>query len=185
GRSVTGSRPAPFVVSVLIISAPVSLFAALVCPYLWVHVHKAAVIVFAYLAALTYTSMMMSSFTDPGIIPRNLDAITAPDNYVVAAPGQRPSNDPYLAYPPMTKMVTVNNTQVRLKYCETCRIYRPPRSSHCRFCDNCVENEDHHCIWLNNCIGRRNYRYFYSMVGGLFGYHTILISRNITTHEVL
>ncbi|KAJ2725895.1 Eukaryotic peptide chain release factor GTP-binding subunit [Coemansia sp. Benny D115] len=330
GLTVTGSRPAPFLLAIAMIAAPVVVFAVLVCPYLWTELHKAAVIVFAYLTALTFASMMMSSFTDPGIIPRNLDAITPPDNYVVpvrnaagsqlpqtetvmspgqesfgipdgdtqgrtfagrssssnrkshgadkrpplqyhyklpppwvhvGAPGRhggptsvydplptsgnRGSGDAYRMYPPMTKLVTINNTQVRLKYCETCRIYRPPRASHCRLCDNCVENEDHHCIWLNNCIGRRNYRYFYSflfsttalglyiiafslvrlilplhrpegsslehhesfaasirhhpvvlaliiyvfinlsMVGGLFAYHTILISRNITTHEVL
>lgn len=142
----------------------------------------------------------------------------------------------------MSKVVKVKDVEVKVKYCDTCKIFRPPRASHCRICDNCVENEDHHCIWLNNCIGRRNYRHFYcfllainalalyifvfslvrlilpihrheeagvntfgdsvrrhplvlaliiyvvlnlGMVGGLFIYHTILISRNMTTHEVL
>jgi hypothetical protein len=59
------------------------------------------------------------------------------------------------------RIVNVNGVDVKLKYCETCEIYRVPRSSHCRQCDNCVENEDHHCVWLNNCVGRRNYRYFF------------------------
>ncbi|KAH8921450.1 zf-DHHC-domain-containing protein, partial [Atractiella rhizophila] len=44
--------------------------------------------------------------------------------------------------------------------CETCETYRPPRCSHCRLCDNCVEHTDHHCTFLNNCIGRRNYTPF-------------------------
>ncbi|GAA5947900.1 hypothetical protein JCM10213_007643, partial [Rhodosporidiobolus nylandii] len=50
------------------------------------------------------------------------------------------------------------------KWCETCRIYRPPRTSHCRLCDNCVEGTDHHCAFLNNCIGRLNYLPFLSFL---------------------
>lgn len=46
------------------------------------------------------------------------------------------------------------------KFCQTCRIYRPPRASHCSTCNNCVEVFDHHCPFVNNCIGKRNYRFF-------------------------
>jgi palmitoyltransferase ZDHHC9/14/18 len=53
---------------------------------------------------------------------------------------------------------------VRVKYCLTCKTYRPPRSSHCRMCDNCVDDCDHHCQWVNNCVGRRNYTFFFSFL---------------------
>ncbi|KAJ1735695.1 Eukaryotic peptide chain release factor GTP-binding subunit [Coemansia biformis] len=338
GRLMTGNRPAPFLMALAMVIAPVVVFAIFVCPYMWTEIHLVTVLVFIYLAAQSFASMLMTSFTDPGVIPRNLDAMAPPDSYTVdvnaehdaAAPLMRPppqaagrgdsrasssssslgpeahgraeaeaallapgphgilrrskrpplqyysklpppwvqigmpgdedgplsvydpqaprarnsATTPYLMYPPSTKVVKINGAMVRLKYCNTCRIYRPPRASHCRFCDNCVENSDHHCVWLNACVGRRNYRYFYafllvltllalyimafclvrlilplhrpenaseyrrtfgesvrhhpvvlalliyvflttSMVSGLFVYHTVLISRNMTTHEVL
>lgn len=55
--------------------------------------------------------------------------------------------------------------EIPLKWCNTCRFLRPPRTHHCRICDICVVRFDHHCVWLNTCIGANNLRWFLAFVG--------------------
>ena len=35
------------------------------------------------------------------------------------------------------KTVTVHGQKVKLKWCATCNIWRPPRATHCGLCNNC------------------------------------------------
>lgn len=94
-------------------------------------------------AAIALWACWLAATTDPGIIPRS----TAPP-----PPARR------------DRTLTVRGRTILVKFCETCRIWRPPRASHCGTCNNCVQRFDHHCPWLGNDIGVRNYRSYFTFV---------------------
>lgn len=105
--------------------------------------------------------LLRTSFTDPGIIPRATDRQSKQIEAQMSEEEQRNSNHTGYRPPPRFSETEINGILVKQKFCFTCKIFRPPRASHCSICDNCVDRFDHHCPWVGNCIGRRNYRYFY------------------------
>ncbi|XP_027366343.1 protein S-acyltransferase 8-like isoform X2 [Abrus precatorius] len=164
GRLIFGPDARSLFVTLLLIIVPVIIFCAFVARHLR-HQFSSYNSGYAILAvAILFTInvlvlLFLTSSRDPGIIPRNLHPPEEEfryDSSVSADAGGAGRQTPSLQFP-RTKEVMVNGLNVKVKYCETCMLYRPPRCSHCSICNNCVERFDHHCPW-------RNYRYFFMFV---------------------
>lgn len=95
---------------------------------------------------------MRAASTDPGIVPGRTWEIKnsgLPDKYNNISKSQKVS---------FAQVLQPNSPMLfQFKFCETCFIFRPPRTSHCNICNNCVLKFDHHCVWLGTCVGKRNY----------------------------
>ncbi|KAE9586327.1 putative protein S-acyltransferase [Lupinus albus] len=115
----------------------------------------------AILTTLNFMFLFMTSSRDPGIIPRNSQLPESEGALNISTSSMEWVNNktPNLKLPRM-KDVIVNGHRVKVKFCDTCLLYRPPRASHCSICNNCVHKFDHHCPWVGQCIGARNYPFF-------------------------
>jgi palmitoyltransferase ZDHHC9/14/18 len=75
----------------------------------------------------TVTNQLIASFANPGVIKS--------EGYVyeVSAETAKDENE-------LDTLVSVRSggSVLKLKFCKTCKIIRPPRSAHCKFCDFCV-----------------------------------------------
>lgn len=144
-RPLRPSRYVPVSAATFFLVGSTTLFFCFTCPWLSERFSVAVPIYNGVIFLFVLANFCMATFMDPGIFPR--------------AEEDEDKEDDFRA--PLYKTVEIRGIQVRMKWCSTCRFYRPPRCSHCSVCDNCVEEFDHHCPWVNNCIGRRNYRYFF------------------------
>ncbi|CAF1651776.1 unnamed protein product, partial [Adineta ricciae] len=231
GRCLTGRDIGIFIFALILISITSGLFFGFDCPYLTYRLGPFVPVIAAILYLSTICFIFRTACSDPGILPR------ATSDEVQYLERSNISNSPQsVALPGRTIEVQMHTGHViQLKFCSTCKIFRPPRVSHCSLCDACIANFDHHCPWVGNCVGLRNYRYFYLFlfslsilcvyilafniinivlraqdkpsfadairdtpatvvqalicffsiwsVVGLWGYHTYLICRSVTTNE--
>ena len=132
----------PTMLSLTAISVPIFLFFIFISDFITKKISFIIPLIIVILYLITIILLIIASFCDPGII---------------------------LSFP-MEKRIIEDRKESKIfqlgyiknyKYCDTCSIMRPCRSTHCGDCNNCVEKFDHHCPWIGTCVGKRNYQYFY------------------------
>jgi len=132
GRIIGGSEIGKLYRTLALIGIPSVLFAVFVANEYWVRYNEYHVVVIGgLLAILSISTLLKTAFTDPGIIPRSS--------------ARNASEVRKYFLPPRYQDICMDGSTVRIKFCQTCKIFRPPRSFHCPICDNCVERFDHHC----------------------------------------
>lgn len=65
-------------------------------------------------------SYVKSGYTEPGIVPKS--------NQILEDVPEKSFN--------------LNGEECPVKYCKTCGLYRPPRTTHCSICNNCVSGKN-------------------------------------------
>ena len=135
----------PTLLSFCAISIPVFLFMIFNSDFISKRISAFIPIIIFLLYSFTIYLLIKVSFSDPGILLR----FPLKKNIIEDKKDRRIFQLGYIQ---------------KYKFCSSCMIMRPLRSTHCGDCNNCVEKFDHHCPWIGSCVGKRNYKYFFGFL---------------------
>ena len=140
-KFLVGNKYYHIIFSILLLTLPTGIYISAM-----IKINIPSSIFFIVLNLLIYAAilifLLIGGCSDPGILERNNE---------------------FSFYENRKSVIKMNiqGHMMNINYCYTCFHFRPPRTSHCAECDNCVQNFDHHCLWMGTCVGKRNYKFFY------------------------
>ncbi|XP_048085871.1 palmitoyltransferase ZDHHC18-B isoform X2 [Alosa alosa] len=187
GRIIVSRQSGVLPLTLGLILVTSGLFFIFDCPFLVKHLTSGIPVIGGVLFVFVVISLLQTSFTDPGILPRATPEEAADIEKQIDNPGASSSST--YRPPPRTKEIVINQQVVKLKYCFTCKIFRPPRTSHCSLCDNCVGSRGSNglvnALQESPASALELVVCFFSVwsILGLSGFHTYLVASNLTTNE--
>ncbi|VDN99771.1 unnamed protein product [Rodentolepis nana] len=134
GHCVLSRRLCLFYVTLFLLFSISGVFFAFDARYLSVTLSPAVPAVGAVLFIFTFCVLLRVSCSDPGILPRATPAEVLVFEEELANQPDRPSQPSTIP----SKEIQICGVPYNQVYCHTCRLYRPPRTSHCSVCDNCI-----------------------------------------------
>lgn len=172
GFLMTGPNPYAPLITFLIIIVPFVLADCTTVYFVACKSSLAVLVIVVLLQLITLYWMIAAAIMDPGYIPRrNFIRTVRWEQSELSLEDQ--------AVPFFDQYIFDKGRTVKLKYCITWEIFRPPRSSHCGTCDACIEWIDHHWPWLGTCIGKRNYKYFFIFINLLSLIQVIAVALSV------
>lgn len=141
------------------------------------HMSTALIAITALVHLFATFLLLALAFVDPGILKKNLEQFEYADFQRIPVADEFLTGE--LRFHDRSYQFPIKSHQLKVKFCRTCMIYRPPRTVHCFDCNACVERFDHHCPWIGNCVGKRNYKIFLPFLASLSALMVMVLAQSI------
>ncbi|KAK3581659.1 hypothetical protein CHS0354_033418 [Potamilus streckersoni] len=189
GRIVCARNFTGLVFVVILILGIGAMYFAVDCPYLAIKVSPAIPAFGGLFYVFLLCILFKTSCTDPGFLPRpttdEIKFIAQQRDKSTNQTGEGTNSDNLFKFSTdsdnaLYQRIEIKGRQFKIKFCDTCQMFRPPRTSHCAQCNSCVDEFDHHCPVVGNCVGKRNHRYFFIFLIWVVFMCTYVFACNVT-----
>ncbi|CAF4772096.1 unnamed protein product, partial [Rotaria sp. Silwood1] len=95
------------------------------------------------LFVLVCANFVLATFMDPGVYQQSMKKEDTNISFYVRPLKRKgvvdTDDDDDDPYEPPPRTVHIKEGLIHMKYCRTCKFFRPPRCSHCSTCERCID----------------------------------------------